>query len=294
MRILVDETPKRRWKALTDAARAPLQQRWTYGDAIKAVGGTCLRFEICDRRKTLAIAQAVQRRVGVSVTLISLGPVWVDSGDPDKRAAALKMLLQHVPGLVLTTPLTDCGACPSSRMTRVMTPATSALLDLGPGIRERQSGKWRNRLRAAEKSELKVRSKRPTREELVELLLTDEDQRRAKGFRGLPSTFTLAWNQLNRDALLTTAKLKEETVASMLFLRHGTTATYHIGWSSETGRAHSAHNLTLWYGSETLAKAGVQTLDLGLIDTENAPGLARFKLGTGAKPIRTGGTWLGW
>ena len=87
VRILVDETPKRRWQALTDAARAPLQQCWTYGDAIKAVGGTCLRFELCDRRGTLAVAQAVQRRFGVSITLISLGPVWVDSGDSDKRAA---------------------------------------------------------------------------------------------------------------------------------------------------------------------------------------------------------------
>ena len=294
MRILVDETPKRRWQALTDATRAPLQQCWTYGDAIKAVGGTCLRFEICDRRETLAVAQAVQRRFGVPITLVSLGPVWVDSGDLDRRVAALRMLLQHVPGLVLATPLTDCGACGVSRMTRVMTPATSAQLDLGPGMKERQHGKWRNRLRSAEKTELKVQSKRPTREELVQLLLADEDQRRAKGYRGLPPTFTLAWNQLDRNALLSTAKLKGATVASMLFLCHGTTATYHIGWSSEAGRAHSAHNLTLWHACQKLAKAGVQTLDLGLIDTETAPGLARFKLGTGAEPVRTGGTWLGW
>jgi lipid II:glycine glycyltransferase (peptidoglycan interpeptide bridge formation enzyme) len=78
----------------------------------------------------------------------------------------------------------------------------------------------------------------------------------------------------------------------MLFLRHGTTATYHIGWTSRDGRAASAHNLILWDACARLAARGVRQLDLGIIDTETAPGLARFKLGTGAQPVRTGGTWL--
>jgi hypothetical protein len=33
-------------------------------------------------------------------------------------------------------------------------------------------------------------------------------------------------------------------------------------------------------------------LDLGTVDTENAPGLARFKIGSGAQIRSLGGTWL--
>ena len=79
----------------------------------------------------------------------------------------------------------------------------------------------------------------------------------------------------------------------MLFLKHGTGATYHVGWTSDAGRKASAHNLILATAATRLAETGVTRLDLGTIDTENAPGLARFKLGSGAKPARTGGTWLG-
>jgi hypothetical protein len=38
-------------------------------------------------------------------------------------------------------------------------------------------------------------------------------------------------------------------------------------------------------------------LDLGTLDTQNAPGLARFKLGSGATAQLLGGTWArlpGW
>ena len=43
-----------------------------------------------------------------------------------------------------------------------------------------------------------------------------------------------------------------------------------------------------------LAEEGVGRINLGLLDTETTPGLARFKLGAGATPLKTGGTWIGW
>ena len=91
-----------------------------------------------------------------------------------------------------------------------------------------------------------------------------------------------------------TARLDGETVAAMLFLKHGTSATYHIGWTSPAGRALSAGNLLLTHAAERFGEMGVEIVDLGLLDTETAPGLARFKLGTGAQPLRMGGTWIGW
>ena len=56
-------------------------------------------------------------------------------------------------------------------------------------------------------------------------------------------------------------------------------------------------SVLLMEAARRLAATGVTELDLGTIDTDASPGLARFKLGSGATVQRLGGTWLrlpGW
>jgi lipid II:glycine glycyltransferase (peptidoglycan interpeptide bridge formation enzyme) len=77
----------------------------------------------------------------------------------------------------------------------------------------------------------------------------------------------------------------------MLFLVHGSTATYHLGWADDAGREHSAHNLLLWQACSLLAERGVQQLDLGGVNTQSNPGLARFKLGAGGRVVTWAGTY---
>jgi len=96
------------------------------------------------------------------------------------------------------------------------------------------------------------------------------------------------------QAKLFTAFDGRDPVAQMLFLRHGGGATYHIGHTTGRGRALSAHNLLLWNAMCWLAAKGHRRLDLGLISTDKAAGLARFKLATGATARALGGTWLWW
>jgi hypothetical protein len=48
----------------------------------------------------------------------------------------------------------------------------------------------------------------------------------------------------------------------------------------------------MWRAMTHFAGLGVRMLDLGLIDTERAAGLARFKLGAGARPLALGATSL--
>ena len=43
-----------------------------------------------------------------------------------------------------------------------------------------------------------------------------------------------------------------------------------------------------------LARRGVTRVDLGQVDTDTQPGLARFKLGAGADCRSLGGTWANW
>lgn len=80
--------------------------------------------------------------------------------------------------------------------------------------------------------------------------------------------------------------------AGMAFVVHGQSATYHLGWASQASKAVGVHGLMLMRAAEALRAEGVRWLDLGSVDTEAAPGLARFKLGTGAELRRLGATCL--
>ncbi len=78
----------------------------------------------------------------------------------------------------------------------------------------------------------------------------------------------------------------------MLFVLHPPHASYHIGWAGDPGRATHAHNLILWQAMGALAADGITALDLGLVETDTAPGLARFKIGAGACVRPLGATLL--
>jgi lipid II:glycine glycyltransferase (peptidoglycan interpeptide bridge formation enzyme) len=80
--------------------------------------------------------------------------------------------------------------------------------------------------------------------------------------------------------------------AAMCFVVHGASASYHLGWGSDAAKAAGVHGVMLVQAAEALRTEGVRWLDLGSVDTEAAPGLARFKLGTGATLRRLGATCL--
>jgi lipid II:glycine glycyltransferase (peptidoglycan interpeptide bridge formation enzyme) len=127
------------------------------------------------------------------------------------------------------------------------------------------------------------------------LIQAEAAQRRERRYLSLPSGFVSAFQSANRkpsQALLTlAAELKHQPCAGMLFLVHGSTATYHLGWADDAGREHSAHNLLLWQACSLLAERGVQQLDLGGVNTQSNPGLARFKLGAGGRVVTWAGTY---
>ncbi|MCV6584077.1 MAG: GNAT family N-acetyltransferase [Marinibacterium sp.] len=184
------------------------------------------------------------------------------------------------------------------RALRVLTPAWVAELDLSeppPTRRARMHQKWRNRLRHAEAQPLVLRHAQMPADPDHWLLQAETQQRQARSYRGWPTALTCAYVQLHpRKTHLLTAIEAGKPVAAMLFFRHGNAATYHIGHSTARGRQLSAHHRLLWQAADHLARKGVRRLDLGLIDTETNPGLARFKLGSGATARPLGGTWLCW
>ncbi|SNY52178.1 Acetyltransferase (GNAT) domain-containing protein [Pseudooceanicola antarcticus] len=172
----------------------------------------------------------------------------------------------------------------------LMTPQYRAVLDLSTDAERdmaRQRQKWRNRLRHGQRQRLEVTHAPLPRDPGHWLLAAEAAQQRARGYRALPADFSRLWPVTR----LFTARRGKEVLAAQLFLLHPPGASYHIGWSSEAGRAASAHNLLLWQAGRWLAARGITRLDLGVLD-DAAPGLARFKLGAGARVESGGHLWL--
>ncbi len=176
---------------------------------------------------------------------------------------------------------------------QIITPAHIAEWDLTPSdLRPAMHGKWRNRLTQGERNRIRVRD--------VEWLgqphpmFTAADAlARARRFKQYPFALLSAYAQTNpKSALLFEAFEGGTVVAACLILRHGATATYQTAWSTPRGAALQAPRIVLFSAATRMAALGHTCLDLGAINTDHARGLARFKLGTGARVRKLGGTWV--
>lgn len=301
MRITEDDGCDRDWAAALPVSAAPMQQHPRYGRALSLCGAGVRRLTIADDDGApLGLAQIVTRRFGpIKLSMIGRGPVWRAPLDADRQRTALRQIARGA-GVLIATPGTVAADRPAPQgpgMIALMTAAHHAVLDLGPGrgaLRAGLGAKWRNRLVRAEAAPISVSRGR----DFGWLLAVEAAQARARGYRGLPARFAEAWVAAGDDAVndggyrLYEARAAGVRVAAMLFLTHWPWASYHIGWSGEAGRRLNAHGLILWRAITDLAAEGVAALDLGTVDTEAAPGLARFKIGTGARVAPLGPTLL--
>jgi hypothetical protein len=230
--------------------------------------------------------------------LISRGPVWAPDASDDERRAGLAALRGHGgPGLTVLNAERDDFVMFRAGFLRILTPAWVAEWSLSADMVALRAGlhqKWRNRLKAGEAAGWRVRRMTMDPDPGHWLLQHEARQASARGYRSWPPTLLAAWAQANPGtAWLWTAARGPDIAAAALMLRHGDRATWQTGWAGDAARAGHAMPLILWQAAVWLAGQGVRCLDLGSTDTVNAPGLARFKLGTGATARPMGGTWVG-
>lgn len=243
-------------------------------------------------------AQVMQRRIGPwrrPLKLVSRGPYWSEPVSDDLRRAALNILRDQGVRVINADDLPPT-MLRAAGYRQVFTPGSIGVLQLGHGPdvrRNLMSIKWRNVLRKAETSNLRI-DMRPFHPSVDKWVLdADEKQQAQRGYRGLPAAVTQAFAIMNKgEALIVTAARHAVPIAAMVFLRHGTVATYHVGWTAAEGRACNAHNMCLSHAANWLEQRGTAVIDLGSVDTEATPGLARFKIGVGAHVKQLGGTWL--
>ena len=277
--------------AANDPQNAPLAlpQSAEFARALRAVGQSPL---VLDRMQDMVVL----RRKWFARLPIAM----INRADLKKPARLLEILqeegLRRTPVVLSperpTPDLGRLGALP------LMTPASIARLDLSGTSQDRRARlrqKWRNRLNAAEAAPLRVTRQNMPIENDHWLLRADTAQQKQRLYSSWPHSLTLAYAQENPGAAkLFQAFEGRDVVAAILVLTHGDSATYHISHSFVRGRQLGAHNLLMWSSMEWLAAKGISSFDLGVVNTEDASGLARFKLGTGANVQRLGGTWVFW
>jgi Acetyltransferase (GNAT) domain len=264
--------------ATSDPAFLPFPQTAAYAQAAGHFGARLERADL-----GCGTALIVERR---GMRLITRGPVWTGGTAADHRRALRR--LARWPGVTVATPevgLAGFGLIP------LVTAAHHAIWNLRPEVAELRAGlagKWRNRLVAAERSGL--RTGQGGAREWATLITAETGQREARGYRALPAAFSAV---LPMDARRTWVWRQGGQVrAAMGFIVEGGTASYHLGWADAAARAAGAHGVMLWQAACALRAEGVRWLDLGLVNDEAAPGLARFKLGTGAALRALGATML--
>lgn len=288
------------WQSLLQGAgRSALQQSWAYGVAVEAAGHGVHRLAWQPGAVPLALAQVLHRRLplGLGVAILLRGPAWLGTAPDDATIAPLLRALAPWTGraAVVWQPDDELAAPRRAALRRVWTGPALVRLDLAPPLphlRSGLAGKWRNRLVRAEAAGLRVQADRAG-PRLDWLIAETESQRRARGYAGPAPGFTrILAGASGEDALCLVAERAGKPLAGMLLVRHGRSATYQLGATTAAGRQLSAHHLLLWTGIERLKDSGCTALDLGLVDTVNNPGIARFKLGTGGAALTLAGSYL--
>lgn len=218
------------------------------------------------------------------VRMVFRGPVWTEVVGADERRLAIRRLARRFGPTFVTPdePVAGFGLVP------LVTPLHHAVWDLAGDLRAGLDRRWRNHLSGAERRGLVVAKGGAAA--LESLIAADLVQRKVRRYRTLPAGFSRAVPQ--KALRLWEWRQDGELGAAMCFVRHGLTASYHLAWAGPAARQGAVHQLMLWQAALALRAEGVRWLDLGSVDTEAAPGLARFKLGTGAALRRLGATCM--
>jgi len=294
------------WQALIDRCpRSNLFQTWDYGNAVAATEGHRPRRGLLYRGDRLAgfVQVFVKNRWGVAAAArIVRGPLFLaPDPSPELVAGAIGLVKRAFPiwkrTILQIMPEVADGADAAAvleacRLTQVKSGYTTAWLDLTRDATDLRAGlaqNWRNQLGMAERSDLVVDP--TTSGQTRDWLLGAYERHKAEtGYSG-PSAELLSSLSL-ADLRVCRALADGSPVAGTLFIRHGRCATYQAGWTGPQGRGAHAHNRLIWETLLALKAEGVEAVDLGGLDDANAPGVAHFKRGLGAKEVTLMGTFV--
>ncbi len=170
-------------------------------------------------------------------------------------------------------------------------------LDLSPDLEKLRAGlrqKWRNGLNRSEKFPFEIEWDES--EEFWRALRARYiADRKARGYPGpsvnLLDAIVVEFAKTG-NLLIGRALLNSNYCSGMLIFRHGRSATWQVGWTSEEGRRSGAAYRLLWQACLELKGRGTDDFDLGGVNEQDASGVRHFKGGLGGKEIRLAGHFM--
>ncbi len=283
MEIVWDRLEETGWRDRTRALPdLPLRQSWAYGAAMEAMGARIGRAVIRHDGTEVAMVQVLLRR---GLRVINHGPLWLTDMKTAEKRRVLRTLARH-PGVTIATPVEDLSGWGMLPLITARNRAVWRLDQPLEAFRAGLQGKWRNRL---VKAEPLVRASVLQAADLEWLIAQEAAQRQDRGYVNLPGALSRYWSG---KSLALGWRSGGTLQAGLVFLIHGQSASYFLGWGSAEARAAFAHGPLLWQAALRLRDRGVSRLDLGDVNTEEGASLARFKLGTGAIVERQGTSCL--
>lgn len=240
--------------------------------------------------------------LGLHAVILDRGPLWLPGfGAPEHQIAFLSVFDQMFPRrfgrrrrIIPEIDQSQAMLVPFQAALHIK-PYQTIWIDLNQSaedLRVQLQKNWRNALSNAERENLRVEWHSDGKG-LTWLLQHHEAHRTMRNFQAASPKFIreLAKYFVPRgDMQVGQAFAGEECVAGVLFFRHGSSATYQVGWSGDAGRRANAHQLLLWQGMMKLKEQNVQDLDLGGIN-DIAEGVRTFKEGMGGETVTLSGIY---
>ena len=311
-RIIWNELDQNAWDTLFGSVEmSNLLQSWAYGSAkAESEGWSVRRGQVQRDGSTIAIVQVLEKWLPIigKISRINRGPLWLNKPESldvidavyalvykqwkwwKGKALLIAPELQNAPQNMMI--LSSLGY-----RSRLKSGWRSTLLDLSKKIEELRDNlhsKWRNQLRVAEKSGLRVVIS--CHEEDFDWISGKyEELMLKKNFKGISiKLLSSLRNCLNNKEhlLLFKAIYEEKAVAGILIAMHGKTCTYLVGWNGIEGRKINATNFLLWNAILVMKGRGCLWFDSGGIDNINTPDIAKFKRGMGGEEYELIGEYI--
>ena len=305
-----DTTPHEAWEMMVSAAgKSSLQQSWGFGETVHALKNYRILHGVARKDgQPISLVQVVRKRLAGILTLsqVTRGPLWLTRQlKSAEKLRVLELIVERLRrrrrDIVVWMPEAldepeNQTLLKAAGLRRMLTGYSSVWIDLSQPttvMRARLHGKWRNALGAAEADGMSVQTTENARH-LSWLIDNYDTLRRQRRFTAPNAELLrrLADNVGAGNRIILRALDADDPIAGILLIRHGAAATYVAGWTSESGRRRRAHNLLLWRGIGELQRRGVAWLDLGGVNSRDAPGVARFKLGMGGELYTLAGLYM--
>lgn len=297
---------------LARVRRLPVLQALPYAQALRAsrqIGARWGLIRIDGREAGLLQLQEVGL-AGKAIHLLTLdrGPVWFEgAGSLDhwrhflatfgaEFRPRLGRRRRVMPELADTAAARDMLSAGGFRRHDRIPGYQTIWLDLDPPLevlRANLKQKWRNTLNKSERQGLAVEIDEAAHH-LAWLTNCYAEDKKARNYPGPePAFLSVLGRSFAADGglLILTASKDAARIAGAMFLMHGNSATYQVGWSNAEGRRLGAPSLLLWHAVTRLKARGIRDFDLGGVNDRDAAGVKAFKAGLGGVEIRLVGQY---